>query len=239
MSAQTSPAAIAAPEQIFGVTANIVAKRSAIEKHRADIALARTAIDEARRLEGEIGACSRKRVEQKAMAFVEGTIADVSELDRQQEGLERASRQAREDGAAARLAVALLERKVAETEAVVAELMQQRKVMAVEWLGQRIEIALDAYLEALRALGPILAKVVALDLARTCIEGECKIAGLARYLLTFPRNVPIPFERQISVPGRPGVRTTPIEWMGMRKADFFKQEFAQVMAQLADAGLST
>lgn len=157
------------PKEITALTAQIHDLEARIETARADIDRAGAAARDAERLEGELSALSDKRARVKAEAFIAGTKADIAELDRQEAELEKASRRAREDGKAGALAVQLLEEKIAEHEAEIARLEEDRKSKAVEWLTAQREKAVDQWLDALSALGPIVADALAAEAARRAL----------------------------------------------------------------------
>ncbi|MGN6728604.1 MAG: hypothetical protein ACTHJG_02090 [Rhodanobacteraceae bacterium] len=226
------------PKQIHEFTAAIQAKQSKIEQCRADIERAGAAAREAERLESEISALSDKRALIKASAFIAGTKADHAEIDRQEAELEKASRKAREDGKAGALAIVMLNESIAAIESEIGDLTEQRKAAAQKWLDQRSEAAIDRYIGALQDLGPILAEAVAADMVRRRLAGDYW-PGLAGFFKDHSWNLPIPYEKQVQVPGREeGVRRTPIEWT-YRKSLLGDAECGQISNELKEAGVLT
>lgn len=226
---------LALPKEVLALTSEIRTKRQTIEKHRADIDRANAAAGEAERLNGEIEALSLKRAEHKAMAFVSGKPADLAELDRKQDELERASRQAREDGVAAALAVTMLEAKIADIEAEVEQLAEQRKAKTLEWLAAQQEKAVDQWLDALRALGPIAADALAFQSARRRVSdepyrGDNPLEDAQRAIGLVPRW-------RASWEERPNNMSRwvpePIDWVADREHG--KRERDQLFATLTDA----
>lgn len=226
---------ITLPKEVVALAAEISAKRQTIEQHRADIARADTTAKKADEIAGEIEALSRKRAEHKALAFVAGKPADVAELDRKQDELERGSRQAREDGVSAALAITMLEAKIGEAEAEIEQLAEQRKSKTLEWFAAQREKAVDRYLDALRALGPITADAMAIESARRQVTGEpFRFDDLFKAVRTL--EFPIPHNRKLDV-GKYNDRywRTPIEWM--LDSDHGKPEREQLLALLQEQGV--
>lgn len=161
----------ALPKEVLALAAKIRDRRHAIEQHRADIERMKTKAEEADQLNAEMEALRQKRAEHKAVALVAGKPADLKELDAKQDALEHASRQAREDGVAATLAITMLETKISDIEAEIEKLAEQRKAKTIEWLAAQREKAVDRWLEALGALGPIVADALAFEAARRSVVG--------------------------------------------------------------------
>jgi hypothetical protein len=226
---------IALPKEVLALGAAIRTSRQMIEQHRVDINRANAAAGEAERLNGEIEALSRKRAEHKALAFVAGKPADLAELDRKQDELERASRQAREDGVAAALAVTMLEAKIADIEAEVEQLAEQRKAKTLEWLAAQRESAIDKYLSALSAIGPIIADAMAAEAARRTIaqigfRGDDPLAEVKAGVYALPKARG-KWEKLQS--GNDRWVPEPIDWVADREHG--KHERDQLFAALTDA----
>lgn len=231
------------PKEVAALSNQISELRTKIETARADIERAGNAAREAERLEGELAALSDKRARVKAEAFIAGTKANIAELDKQESELENASRRAREDGKAGALAVQLLEEKIAETEAEITTLEEQRKAAALEWIDALWEKAIDEYLGLLNKLGPVFSDALAASSARLNLTNQYR-----RYdhpLEEARRQVGglwIPQNRKIDggVSGSPGhvgetLWYTPITWA--RDPECGKAERDQLFAALHDAGV--
>lgn len=221
----------AVPKEVVAFTADIRAKRQSIEQHRTDIERAGTAAREAERIAGEIQALSDKRALAKAQAFIEGVEADVAELDRQEAELEKASRRSREDGKAGALAVQLLEGKIARAEADIARLEEDRKAKTLEWLSGLRERAIDKYMAALQALGPIVAEAMAAESARRAVTGgyfrSPDVLADARDVI---RSLPIPGRMKlVDLPSGDFRSYSPIEWPDA------KPESDHLISELTDA----
>lgn len=230
---------ITMPKEINELSASIAAARSEVDITRQNIARAEQAVKQAEGITAEIEAVSRKRAEQKALAFVTGKPADLAELDRQMHDLERANRSALEDGTAASLAVAMLTEKLAQQESVVTELEGARHTQALEWLASVREKAIDRYIKALNDLGPVLAEAVAADRARNAlgVRGESTAAYLVK-ALNAKDALPVPHARLVERQGMPAgivVMDKPIAWL--RDDTLGDREHAQLIAELQSAGV--
>lgn len=227
----------AIPKDILAITTEIRAKRAAIEQHRKDIDRAGEAAREAERLEGEIQALSDKRARIKAEAFIAGTKADIAELDKQEEQLEKASRRAREDGKAGALAVQLLEEKIAEHQAEITRLEEGRTAKTVEWLTARREAAIDQWNAALNALGPIVAEALAAEAARRRFVPnphyrEDPLAGAQAIVF----GLPMRRGSWVSLSSGDSRWTPePLDWGHDQKPG--KREHDQLISELTDAGV--
>lgn len=227
------------PKEITELSTRIEAARSEAETIRADIQRAEQAVQQAEGIASEIEAVSRKRAEQKALAFVSGKAADLAELDRQMADLERANRSALEDGTAASLAIAMLTEKLAQQESAVIELESERHALALEWLAGFREKAIDRYIKALNDLGPVLAEAIAADRARNTlgVRGESTAGYLVKALNT-KEALPIPHARLVERQGMPAgivVMDKPIAWL--RDDTLGDREHAQLIAELRSAGV--
>lgn len=236
---------ITMPKEINELSASIAAARSEVDITRQNIARAEQAVKQAEGITAEIEAVSRKRAEQKALAFVTGKPADLAELDRQMHDLERANRSALEDGTAASLAVAMLTEKLAQQESVVTELEGARHTQALEWLASVREKAIDRYIKALNDLGPVLAEAVAADRARNAlgVRGDSTAEWLLKALSTKTEALPIPFYRMVERKEEylassnfplPKIYDKPIAWL--RDDTLGDREHAQLIAELQTAG---
>jgi seryl-tRNA synthetase len=152
------------------------------EKIKGDIERAREAVQEAEGFQAQIDAVSRKRAEAKAHAFVEGKKADTKELDKQEADLERASRQAKEDAAAAVLAIELLQEKLARVEAEIATLSDHRRQLTIDWLIDRRDKAIDRYIAAIVALEQHVIEAAAADQVRRSLDPGVAQHGKYRFI---------------------------------------------------------
>jgi len=147
-----------------------------IEQINSDIERADAASQVAATIATQLGELSRERAERKAMAFVSKTTADVADLNAREEELERASRQAIEDGQAATIAIGLLAEKRAGVVAEVKQLTQEQHGLTVEWLKQLRHDAINRYIQVLVDIGAPLADACAADRAMHAL-------GAGEYLL--------------------------------------------------------
>lgn len=233
------------PKEIAELGQRITAARQERDTIAADIARAEEASQQAERITAEIEAVSRERAQRKAMAFVSRQPADLAELDKQMAELESANRSALEDGTAAAMAAAMLKEKLAQCEEAISNLTEQRRQLALSWLDDRCEKALDRYIKLLDDLGPLVADMRAADKARTALGYLPNYPGQSspsEWLLAAVRNgdaLPVPSSRHLPVnPDNPTlnhVRISPVRWM--RAPDFAEREFEQVIAELQGAGL--
>lgn len=227
------------PKEITELSARIAEAHSEIHITRQNIARAEQAVKQAEGITAEIEDLSRKRAEQKALAFVSGKPADLAELNRQMEGLERANRSALEDGTAASLAVTMLTEKLAQQEDAISEMERARHTQALEWLTSVREKAIDRYIKALNDLGVVLAEAVAADRARDAlgVRGESTARYLVKALNTM-EALPVPHARLIERQGMPAgivVMDKPIAWL--RDDTLGDREHAQLIAELLSAGV--
>lgn len=227
------------PKDVLALSAEIRTRCATIEQHRADIERMKAAATEADRLNAEMEELSQKRAEHKAMALVAGKPADLEELDRKQDELERATRQAREDGVAAALAVTMLETRIIEIQTEITQIKEDRRAKTVEWLAARHEAAIDQWMAALTALGPIFAERLAVEAARRCLvpnpnygddpfkKAKNEVDALRRLSgrSTFKEA---PYNNGYWVP-------PPIGWLD--EQEYGKPERDQLFAALSDAGV--
>lgn len=233
------------PKEITDLGQRITAAQQERDTIAADIGRAEEAAKQAERITAEIEAVSRERAERKAMAFVSRQPADLAELDKQMEELERANRSALEDGTAAAMAAVMLKDKLAQCEEAVTSLTEQRRQLALSWLDDRREKALDRYIKLLDDLGPLVAEMRAADKARRALGYFPAYPGFSspsEWLLAALRDsdtLPVPSSRHVPVnPDNPmlkDVMASPVRWM--RAPDFADREFEQIIAELQGAGL--
>lgn len=223
------------PKEITELSVRIDAARSEVETTRADIQRAEQAVQQAEGIAAEIEAVSSKRAEQKALAFVSRQPADLAELDRQMADLERANRSALEDGTAAAMATAMLAEKLAQQESTVAELDEARRSLAIAWLEDRREKAIDRYIKALVDLGPIVAEAMAADRARVSLGNALRQYGI--WLRdSFKTNAPpMPHHKMLPNKFIPTLPVYPVSWL--RDSTHGDAEHEQFIAELKSAGL--
>lgn len=225
------------PKDVLALSAQIRDLEAKIETARADIERAGAAAREAERLEGELAELSDKRARVKAEAFIAGTKADIAELDRQEAELEKASRRAREDGKAGALAEQLLEEKIAEHQVEIARLEEDRKAKTLEWLTVHREKAVDQWLAALSALGPIVADELAFESCRRLLDGrEYRSADIFKGAKEAVLGLPNPrgkWAERTYAPDR--WVPTPIDWVADQEHG--KPERDELVAALTGAGV--
>ncbi len=229
---------VSMPKEISELSTRIAAARSEVDVTRQGISRAEQAIQQADGITAEIEAVSRKRAEQKALAFVSGKPADLAELDGQMADLERANRNALEDGVAAAMALEMLTEKLAQQEQALAALTEERHTRALEWLSGCREKAVDRYIKALNDLGPVLAEAVAAD--RACVDLGFRGESPAEHLLKALRHkdaLPVPWHRRVEREGVPlGITLldAPITWL--RDTTLGDCELEQFVAELLSVG---
>lgn len=225
---------ISIPKEVTGLTGEIRTRRAAIEQHRADIERANEAATKAQQFEADLAALSDKRAKIKAEAFISGKPADLKELDRQEAELESASRRAREDGKAGAMAAEMLQAKITDTEAEIEQLEEQRKAKTLEWLAAQREKAIDRWLDALSALGPIVAEALAFESARRQIVGGHHVEDSLKKAQSAVGAVP---RGRATLEERPLNQSqwvqAPIDWIADREHG--KREREQLFAELTDA----
>lgn len=229
--------------QIAAFSTAINAGLARIAEIDADILRATEATLEADKIHGELEALSNKRAELKARAFVEKTVADTTALDKEEKSLERAGRQAVEDGQAARMAIGMLEGSRAETQAEIESLSGQRKVVVVEWLTNRRDLAIKRYVAALGDLGAPLAEALAVDKLLAEIDARDNQTG--SWLLNQVRagGLVIPHSYKVVRPGREGaepIYDEPFSWMrdqtlGDSERDLLASELCKAGMELGGA----
>ncbi len=178
------------PKELIDLSAAIARKQGECDAIRADLERAAIASTAAEEITAELAALSQRRAELKAQAFISRQPADLTELDAKEEKLERASRSAREDGTAAAIAITLLNSQLEEAEIAIQQITEQRRELALKWLEDRRERALDRYVKALNDLGPIIAEAGAADLARGPLGDFNRRPG--SWLLAEWRTTPLP-----------------------------------------------
>lgn len=223
---------------IAAITDEIKVREAELAQIASDVGRAREAIEEADAFRGKIDDVSRKRAEAKAMAFVEGRKADTAEFDRQEKELERLSKQALEDSAAATIAIELLGQKSQGIQAVISELSNKRKQLAVDWLSARREAALDRYIKAIKDLCESAAMAIAADgVVRRLAPpfGVGYFPGMLEDLKEF--DFPVPLHRHIDIPSRPGARVSPARWNKLLTGN--GPEYAALVTELERLGVSS
>lgn len=224
--------------QIAAFSTAINARLAKIAEIDADILRATEATLEADKIHGELEALSNKRAELKARAFVEKNVADTTALDKEEKSLERAGRQAVEDGQAARMAIGMLEVSRAETQTEIESLSGQRKEVVVAWLANRRDLAIKRYVAALGDLGTPLAEAFAVDMLLAEIDARDKQTG--NWLLKQVRagGLVIPHSYKVVRPGREGaepIYDEPFTWL--RDQTHGDKERALLVSELYKAGM--
>lgn len=225
-------------KKISELSAIVVAGEAKIEQHRTDILRAIQATLEAQKIADELTALSRKRAELKAQAFFSKTTADTSELDKQEKALERAGRQAVEDGQAAELAIEMLQEQINTTEEELGGVQEDRKQLTVQWLKDHRHKAIERYIAALNALGQPLADAFAVDQLLNSLDARDLQTG--DWLLRKVRNIGIavPHSYKIERPGRQGqseIYDVPVAWFADESLGL--AEAAALRKELREAGL--
>ncbi|NMX50130.1 hypothetical protein [Pseudomonas veronii] len=168
-----------APKKISDLSKAISEGFVIIEQINSDIQRAETASQVADTIASQLDELSRERAERRAMAFVCKTTADVADLNAREEELERASRQAIEDGQAATIAIGLLTEKQAGVMTEIEQRKQERHSLAVEWLKQLRHNAINRYIQTLVDIGAPLADACAADRTLHALgAGEFLATGL-------------------------------------------------------------
>jgi hypothetical protein len=130
--------------------------------------------------------------------------------------------------------------KVQDAWKVVAGLQEQRRVAVLEWLEDQRETAIDSYIAALQAIGPLLAPAIAADRARSKFGDDQLAPGAWIRSRLRAQNFPVPANRAIpptdailaNNPWASG--TSPIIWM--HEETLGDIEHDQILAQLQAAG---
>ncbi|NWD66396.1 hypothetical protein HX870_02005 [Pseudomonas gingeri] len=167
-----------APKKISELSKAISEGIARVEQINSDIQRAEVASQEAAAITAQLGELSLERAERKALAFVDKTTADVADLNAREEELERASRQAIEDGQAAVIAIRLLVEKRAGIEVEIEQFTQERRDLAVEWLKQVRHDGINRYIQALGDLGAPLADAYAADRALSALGTDEYLVGV-------------------------------------------------------------
>lgn len=169
------------PKKISELSKSITESVACIEQINSDIQRAEAASQEADTIATQLGELSRERAERKAMAFVNKTTADIADLNAREEELERASRQAIEDGQAATIAIGMLAEKRDGIVVEVEQLKQERRGLTVEWLKQLRNDAIDRYIRVLGDIGAPLADAFAADRAMHALgAGEYLVSKMIK-----------------------------------------------------------
>jgi hypothetical protein len=124
---------------------------------------------------------------------------------------------------------------------VVADLQEQRRVAVLAWLEDQREAAIDSYVQALEAIGPILAPAIAADRTRLQFGDDQLAPGAWIRMQLRSRNFPMPPNQLI--PPTDDVRannpwasgTSPITWV--HDETLGDIEHGQILAQLQTAGV--
>lgn len=224
--------------QITQHSAVINAGLAKITEIGADILRATEATQEASKIRGELEALSRQRAELKARAFVDKTVADTAELDKQEKALERAGRQAVEDGQAAAMAITMLEERRAEVQAEIDSVSGQRKDVVIAWLADHRDQAIKRYIAVLSDLGAPLAEAYAADKLLAEIDARDVQAGIWLLKQVRADGIPVPHAYKVARSGREGsepIYDAPFTWF--RDEALGDLEAAQLMGKLREAGL--
>lgn len=204
----------------------------------ADILRATEATQEADKIHGELEALSKQRAELKARAFVGKTVADTAELDKQEKALERAGRQAVEDGQAAAMAITMLEEGRAEVQAEIDTVSGQRKEVVIAWLKDRQDKAIKRYISVLNDLGAPLGEAYAVDRLLAALDTRDEQTGNWLIKQLCSGAIPVPHAYKVVRPGRDGsapIYDAPFTWF--RDDALGDPEAAKLMAELLEAGL--
>jgi hypothetical protein len=113
-----------------------------------------------------------------------------------------------------------------------AALEEQRRELALTWLADRREKAIDRYIKTLTELGPIVAEISATDRARGKLGDHKNMFGHGLVKAFRSADVPIPFSRKIQMPAG---YFTPIAWL--RDIHYGDNELEQVYAELQEVGV--
>ncbi len=229
---------ITLPKPITELSVAIAGYQAEADRRHEDIKRASDAFARAERLTGELEALTQRRAQLQAEAFISRKPADLSEIDAQEEKLEHASRAARADGRAAEIAIAMLNAQLEELATKIEQASEERRKLALDWLEDRRERALDRYIKALADLGPIIAEAAAAD----GVRGEFGDFNENRRHGAWVRQewrkteVPIPSTRmeQLNVCGQTRTRT-PLAWR--RELDHSTPERESLLALFREAGL--
>ncbi len=224
-------------QKITELSAILSAGQSKIDQHQADILRATTATLEAEKISAELAALSRQRAELKAQAFVAKTVADTTELDKQEKALERASRQAIEDGVAAEIAIGMLEQQINATQAELNSVAELRKQTAVAWLVDRREQAIDRYIAILKDMGQPLRDAKAVDVLLAAL-GNHDGTGDWIWKQIRHRGLVVPFSRMIERANSPTtepIYDMPFAWL--QDSDLGAAEASKMAEDLRYAGL--
>lgn len=224
---------IAAPKQLNELSKAIADRTAIVEQIDADIQRAEAASQEAATIAAELEALSRERAERKALAFVAKTTADVADLNAKEKKLELASRQAIEDGHAARIAIGLLQDRRSEVIAEANQLTEQRCQLAVEWLTSLREEAIDRYIEALESMGGPLADAVAADKLLAAL-GVFDGSGVMVREQVCAQGLIVPHSRKVKREGPSGLYDAPVDWV--RNSQHGIAETQKLVAALQQSG---
>jgi len=224
--------------QITQHSAAISAGLARIADIDADIQRATQATQEADKIRLELEALSRQRAELRARAFVGKTVADTAELDKQEKALERAGRQAVEDGQAAAMAITMLETSRAELRAEVDSVEGQRKDLVIAWLKDRQDKAVKQYIAVLDNLANPLGEAYAVDRLLATLDARDEQIGNWLIKQLCAGAIPVPHAYKVERPGRQGsvpIYDAPFTWL--RDDALGSPEVAKLMAELREAGM--
>lgn len=226
------------PKEIRALTAAIAGFQAEVDRRHADIERAGEAFTRAEHLTRDLEALAERRAQLQAEAFIQRTQADLSQIDAEEQELESASRAARADGRSAEIAIGILNKQLAELATRIEQATEERRQLALTWLEERRERAMDAYIKALTDLGTIVAEAAAADKARSSL-GDIKWRQRAgSWLLDEWGQIglPLPVSRQIALgdPQWPRYHN-PITWP--RDGKSYDAEFGALQELLREAGL--
>jgi hypothetical protein len=223
------------PEKISELSKAISERCNHTKQINSDIQRAEDASQEASAIASQLSELSRERAERKAMAFVNKTTADITDLNAREEDLERAGRQAVEDGQAATIAIGMLVEKRGGVAAEVKLLTQERHDLTVEWLKQLRHDAINRYIQVLVDIGAPLADACAADRTLHALgAGEFLAGGMLKRIRV--ADFAIPHSHKVQ---RSGINIdmydTPVPWL--RDATLGSLETQALAEELRKAGL--
>ncbi|AOA06901.1 hypothetical protein [Pseudomonas sp. TMW 2.1634] len=225
------------PEKISELSKAISEGAARIEQINSDIQRAEAASQVAATIATQLGELSRERAERKAMAFVSNTTADVADLNTREQELERASRQAIEDGQAATIAIGLLIEKRGGVVAEVKQLTQERHALTVEWLKELRHDAINRYIQVLVDIGAPLADALAADRALHALgAGEYLASGMIKRIRIADFAIPNSYKVRRSTSGIE-ILDAPVPWL--RDGTLGNIETKALADELREAGLRT
>jgi hypothetical protein len=224
------------PKKISELSKSISEGVARIEQINSDIQRAEAASQVAATIKTQLGELSRERAERKAIAFVDKTTADIADLNAREEELERASRQAIEDGQAATIAIGLLVEKRDGIVVEVEQLKQERRGLTVEWLKEQRHDAINRYINVLGDIGAPLADACAADRVMHALgAGEYLADKMLKRIRVLDFAVPHSHKVQRSNAGIE-IYDAPVPWL--RDYTLGDAETQAIAAELRKAGLN-